>query len=178
MRKLLFALGLVALCAMSAFGQAPQLQPFSLTSTAMALPGGKSTVAATDQGFSFTPTPNFDLRYDTFIAPNPNSSSTFTAFFGGFNYRLPILSTKVNNVSPTINGFRFQFYITGSAGVDRVTDSSGVTKQHYSFLGGGGVNYDLTQSGKWTLGVEAEYAKLPGLVNNTAVVKFGPAIHF
>ena len=152
----------------------PPVTTFSLTSTALALPGGKSTFAGTDAGMTFTPTPNFDLREDNIVAPSGN----FLGFYGGFNYRLPVLSTKLNNVSPNLNGYRFQFYITGSAGVDRITDAAGNARQHYSFLAGGGVQYDLTSSGTWTLGAEVRYAKLPGLINNTAIVTFGPQFHF
>lgn len=171
----------VAFAVLPSFAQstpaAPQVQTFSLTSTAMALPNGKSTVAGTDTGFTFTPTTNFDLREDNVITPSIGSTS-FSAFLGGFNYRLPVLSTKLNNVSPNLNGYRFQFYLTGSAGVDRVTDASGNTREHYAFLVGGGVQYDLTQSGSWTLGGEVRYAKFPGLASNTAIVSFGPQFHF
>src|SRR5207253_2350321 len=95
---------------------------------------------------------------------------------GGFNYRLPILETKLNNFSSTLNGMRFQFYLTASAGISRITTAN--PTQHYGFFGGAGVNYDLTSSGTWTLGAEVRYAKLPGLNNNTAVVTMGPAFHF
>lgn len=169
-------IGLVAalllLIAVPAFGQSA-VQPFSLTSQAISLPGGGQTTVATLAGFTFTPTANFDLK-DT----NLVSGGNFQGFYGGFNYRLPVLSSKLNNISPTVNGFRFQFYITASAGIDRVADASGNVRQHYSFLAGGGVNYDLTNSGSWTLGGEVQYAKLPGLANNTAIVSFGPAWHF
>lgn len=180
MRKFLFtfllsALLFLLLISVPAFGQSapPASQPFSLTSQAIALPGGGQTVAATLAGITFTPTQNFDLKQTNLV-----SGQNFQGFYGGFNYRLPVLSTKLNNVSPTVNGYRFQFYITGSAGVDRVTDPAGNVRQHYSFLAGGGVNYDVTQSGSWTLGGEVQYAKLPGLANNTAIVSFGPAYHF
>jgi hypothetical protein len=150
----------------------PPVNTFTLTATPLALPSGQSTFMGTDAGFTFTPTQNFDLREDNLVAPSAN----FTAFFGGFNYRLPVLSTKLNNVSPNLNGYRFQFYITASAGVDRI--AAATTREHYSFLAGGGVQYDLTGSGTWTLGGEVRYAKLPGLANNTAIVTFGPSIHF
>lgn len=152
---------------------APAPATFSLTASAIALPGGGQTVAGADAGMTFTPTPNFDLRYDTLMAP----ASNFSGFYGGFNYRLPVLSTKLNNASPNLNGMRFQFYLTASAGVDRIS-ATGPTREHYSFLAGGGVNYDLTSSGSWTFGVEVRYAKLPGIANNTAIVAFNPTWHF
>jgi len=152
---------------------APPLAMFSLTAQPVALPGNHQTVAGTVAGVTFTPTANFDLREDNILAPGQN----FQGFFGGFNYRLPAISTKLNNVSPNVNGYRFDFYITASAGVDRITLPTN-TAQHYAFLAGGGITYDLTNSGTWTLGVEVRYAKLPGLANNTAIVSVGPAWHF
>jgi hypothetical protein len=149
-----------------------QTNTFSFNLTPISLPGGKQTVAGTAAGMTFSPTPNFDLREDTIIAPGQN----FQAFMGGVNYRLPVISTKLNNASPNVDGSRFQFYVTASVGIDRIT--LGDTRQHYAFLAGGGINYDLTGSGKWTMGGEVRYAKFPGLLNNTVVVSLGPSIHF
>lgn len=151
----------------------PPFAAFSLTAQPIALPGGKTTVAGTVAGITFTPTTNFDLREDNILAPGAN----FQGFFGGFNYRLPALSTHLNNVSTSMNGYRFQFYLTGSVGVDRITLPA-ETKQHYAFMAGGGVNYDLTGSGRYTMALEVRYAKFPGSANNTVVVSVGPAIHF
>lgn len=147
---------------------------FSLTVQPISLPGGGKTVAGTDAGMTFAPTPNFELRSDNIIAPGQN----FEGYFGGFNYYLPILSRKLNNASPNVNGLRLRFHITASAGTDLISLPGLPTKQHYAFLAGGGASYDLTSSGKWTLGVEVRYAKLPGLANNTAVVSLNPAFHF
>lgn len=169
-RIIVLALAVLAV-SLTAWGQT---QTFSLTAQPIALPGGGQTFMGTLAGISFSPTPNFSLRNTNLVA----NSGNFTSFFGGMEYRLPILSTKLNNVSPNLNGMRFQFYLTGSAGIDRVVDAAGNVRQHYSFLGGGGVRYDLTNSGSWTLGGEVQWAKLPGLANNTAIVSFGPAWHF
>ena len=152
-----------------AFGQT---QTFSLSLSPISLPGNKQTVVGTDSGFTFSPTAKLDLREDNILAPGQN----FQGFFGGFNYRLPILQTKLNNASPNVNFLRFQFYLTASAGIDRITLAE--TRQHYAFLAGGGLLYDLTGSGTWTLGAEVRYAKFPGLSNSTAVVAAGPALHF
>lgn len=143
------------------------VQTFSLTASAISLPGGKSTVAGTVAGATLNVTTNFQLRDDNILA------STAQFYGGGFNYFLPVLGKALNNASPNLNGARFHFYLTGSAGAIRV--GSG---QHYAFLGGGGVYYDLTGSGSWTFGGEVRYAKLPGLSNNTAVVTLGPSFHF
>lgn len=165
---------IITLCLVSISAKAQNSSTFSLTAQPLSLPGGKQTVVGTLSGMTLSITPNFDLRDDNIIAPGNN----FQGFFGGFNYRLPVLGAKLNAVSPNINGNRFQFYLTGSVGVSRITSSTLPTVQHYAFLGGGGVNYDLTGSGRWTFGAEVRYAKLPGLNNNTAIVSVGPSLHF
>jgi len=156
---------------------AASYQTFSLTGQAIALPGNHQTVAASVSGLTFTPTPNFDLREDNVLVPGTN----LMGFFGGFNYRLPAISTALNNVSPTLNGYSFQFYLTGSAGVDRISPPAGSSlpvAQHYAFLAGIGFNYKLSKGGAWTFGGEARYAKLPGYANNTAIIGVGPTLHF
>lgn len=147
----------------------PSVQTFSLTSSALSLPGGGKTVAATNAGATFNVTTNLQLRSDNILT----TDGSFYGYFGGVNYFLPVLGRKLNDISPNLSGGRFHFYVTGSAGVDQAYG-----KQHYAFLAGGGVFYDLTASGKWTLGGEARYAKLPGYANNTAIVSVGPAFHF
>jgi hypothetical protein len=177
MKRVLMLPLLILALACAAFPQEPPAQSvtnaFSLTLAPISLPGGKQTVVGTDSGLTFSPTTNFDLREDNILAPGQN----FQGFFGGINYRLPFLQTKLQNTSPTVNGYRFQFYVTASAGIDRITGPSSTT-QHYAFMAGGGVNYDLTGSGTWTMGGEVRYAKFPGLNNNTVVVAVGPAVHF
>lgn len=138
---------------------------FALNAYAVALPGGKGTVAGTLAVPTWNITPSFALRETTLIA----SGSSLEGYFGGFNYQLPSFSKALNNASPYLNGNQFRFYVTGSAGVDHINGN-----QHYAFLGGGGVLYDPLGNGKFTVTlVEAQYAKLPGYANNTAIVAFG-----
>lgn len=151
---------------------------FALNAQPIALPAGGQTVAGSISGLSFSPVPNVDLREDNIVVSTPAAQGTSMAFFGGFNYRVLELSRFLQNASPTLNGYRFQFYVTGSAGVDRVTDAAGNTRQHYAFLGGGGISYLINASGSWQIGVEVRYAKLPGIANNTAIVGVGPSFHF
>ncbi len=159
-----------AVLAVSAVAQTPPTpQTFSLTASAISLPGGGHTVAGTVAGATLNVTQNVALRSDNIIA----NGSDFKGFFGGFNYQLPVLGKKLNNASPNLDGARFHFYVTASAGVDQVGD-----KQHYAFLAGGGVYYDLTSSGSWNFGGEVRWAKLPGLANNTAIVTAGPSFRF
>lgn len=177
MKKLITLLFLVCGLPLASLAQfAPAVKTFSMTTQAISLPGGRSTVAATDTGLTFNVTQNFALRSDNIVTPM-SGSSLQGAYFGGFNYTLPALSTKLNNASPNLNGLRFQFYLTASAGVDRITSASGIV-QHYAFLAGGGMNYDLNASGSWRLGVEVRYAKLPGYANNTVIAAVGPSFHF
>ncbi len=172
MRKPLLLLAALALLSAPAFAQtSTPNNTFSVNLSALSLPGGKQTVAATDAGATFNLTQNLQLREDNLIAP----ASNFQFFGAGFNYYLPVLSTKLNNVSPTLSGARFQFWITASAGIDRITN---ISAQHYAFRGGGGVAYDLTGSGKWTFGAEVQYGKFPGLQNNTWTAAISPAFHF
>jgi len=151
----------------------PQYQTFSVTTSVVSLPGGKSTFAGVDSGITFTPTPNVDLLERNLIA----TGAGFSYFAGGFNYRIKPLSIGLNNLSPNVNGLRLQFFVTASAGVNRITAGT-VTAQHYGFTGGGGVNYSLTKSGSWTLGGKVEYAKFPGFANNTWIAVLNPAFHF
>lgn len=152
----------------------PAINTFSLNATPISLPGNHSTVAGVDAGMTLTLTSNFDLRDDNVL-----SGDGFMQYFGGgFNYRLPAVSKWLNNASPNLNGYDFQFYLTGSAGIDRVGVNTAATTQHYAFLAGGGVNYMIAGSNTWALGAEVQYAKLPGYNNNTVVVKVGPSVHF
>ena len=169
-REILISVIVFALSPLAALSQEkPPVQTFSFTAETVALPGGGKTVAGTVAGVTLRATANFSLRQDNILA----NGSDFHGYFGGFNYDLPVLGKKLDNASPNLNGARFHFYLTASAGAGQVA-----RKQHYAFLAGGGVYYDLTNSGTWTFGGEARYAKLPGLANNTAIVTAGPALHF
>lgn len=148
---------------------APASHTFSLNTTALSLPGAGSTLAAMDAGLTFGVTSNLELRDDNFVT----TDNTFRFFGGGVNYYLPVLSTKLNNMSPNLNGYRFRFYLTGQAGADQYAN-----KQHYAYRAGGGFYYDLTASGTWTFGAEATYDHFTGFKTNTWSVAVGPSIHF
>lgn len=148
---------------------------FTITAAPIALPGNHATFAGTAVGATINMTSNFAFRDDNLIGP---AGSNFQGYFGGIQYQIPAIGQKINATSPTINGFKLRFYITASAGIDRISQSSTVTNNHYAFLAGGGFTYDMTNSGNFTLGAEIRYAKLPGYANNTALVSFGPAFHF
>ncbi len=78
-----------------------------------------------------------------------------------------------------LNPSAFQLYVTGSVGVDDVSEANGPTKQHIAVLAGGGLNYDPTGTGKFSVNlVEVRYARLPGVENNTAIVASGLRLSF
>ena len=176
MRKLFVFLFVIFGFAFQVAAQTPAPAPsasqtWTLTGMPIILPGNQSTLVAAEAGVEFQVTPNFYFRDTNLVAANAQG------YYGGIKYTLPAFSTMIGNVSPAISATRLQLYITASAGIDHITTGA-VAKAHYSFLAGGGFNYDVTGSGRWTLGAEVQYAKLPGLANNTAIVSFGPALHF
>jgi len=152
---------------------APVSQPWSATTSVLSLPGNHQTIAASDSGIAFTPTPNLDVLDRNLLS----TDGALRYFGGGVNYRIAWLNKKLDTISPNVNFLRVQTFVTASAGIAQVT-LAGVTKNHYGFMAGGGVNYMLTQNGSWTLGGSVEWAKFPGYQNNGLIVKFGPTFHF
>ncbi len=151
------------------------VQTFSASANALALPGNKETMAGTLTGFTVQITQNLYLRNTNFLAPGSNGSG----YFGGVDYTITPFSKWLNNISPNLSGYNFQLQVTASAGVDRVTPpGSANVAQHYAFLAGGRLNYAIAGSKTFGLGIEVQYAKLPGIANNTAIVSVGPTIHF
>lgn len=146
---------------------------FNLQASAMSLSGHKQTVPGTVIGGTLAITPNFSIREDNVLVPAGN----LQAFLGGFQYALPVLSKKVDS-STLLNGNAFQFYLTGSVGAVHIGSSAGDI-QHIGVLGGGGLNYDPTGKGKFSVNLfEVRYAKLPGYANNTAIVSSGLKLGF
>jgi hypothetical protein len=172
MKRLVAILSLLLLAALSAGAQTPTYQTWSLTTSAVTLPGGKQTFMGVDSGLTFTPTPNLDLLDRNLVA----TGAGFEYFGGGINYRIPALSNWLNNKSPNVDGLRLQIGLTVSAGVDRIT-SGPVTTQHYAWTGGGFANYKLTAGGAFMLGVKAEYLQAPGQASHFAI-SLNPSFHF
>lgn len=171
--RILTLLCLIASFTVPAFSQsAPPAQPvtqqWSLTTSAVALPGGKTSIAGTDSGISFTPSANFDI-FDRNLLSNDGSLKYFA---GGVTYRLPIISTKLNNMASNTDFLRFQFAPTASFGIAQV---NGVN--HYGFTAGARVDYMLNASGSWTFGGKGEYAHFPGY-DGKAIVELNAAFHF
>jgi hypothetical protein len=142
---------------------------FSLNASPIALPGGKGTAAGVLAGGTLNITSNFALRQSSFI-----STGGWTGYFGGVQYAIPSLAKALNNLSSNINGLVFQPYVTASMGVGQIAGAS-----HYSFMAGGGLNYDPAGNTKFVVNLfEVQYAKLPGLANNTVIVSAGPQLRF
>lgn len=181
MKKLaiLCALFLYASCvpaqtATPAPAPAPVVAPtttFSITSQAVALPGGEQTVAATIVGGTYAVTTNLSIRNDNLMAPG----NGLQAYFGGLQYYL----NAAKLLAKTTFANAIQPYITASMGVDIVSPANAPTQQHYSFLAGGGLNYDPSNTGHFSVNlIEVRWAKLPGYANSTAVVASGVKLSF
>lgn len=141
-------------------------QSFSFTANAIALPGKSQTVAAAVVGGTFAITDKFSLRQDNIVA----NSTAMNGYYGGFQYELPQLSSKLNNVS-VFDASQFHFYVTASAGIDHVGSA-----QHYSFLAGGGVNYG---TGKLTYNLaELRLLIAPGFANKVPLFSSGIKFSF
>ena len=152
--KSLFAF-VLALCSVAAFGQSssPSNQTqFSLSAQAVSLSAKGGAVPATDIGGTFKVTSNFSLRQDSLIAAQSQG------YFGGAQYFLPSAKFLAKtNFDPAA----FQFYVTASGGE---VFTAGL--KHPGFLAGGGINYDPTGSGHFSVNlIEIRAARLPYVAN-------------
>jgi hypothetical protein len=138
----------------------------------MSLPGNKQTLAGTLSGVSFGVSQNFSVRQTNLIVP-----TSVSAYYGGVEYRVAAFSKWLDNVSPQLNGMHFQLRVNGDVGIDRVTNGADA-HQHWSFLAGGTLNYQVAGSSTYSLLSTVQYGKLPGYANNTWLVAVGPSIHF
>ena len=146
----------------------PVTQQWSVYTSVVALPGGKSSLAGTDSGVVFTPSANFDLGDRNLL-----STDGILEYYAGYaDYRFPGISVSCNNMATNLNCLRLRFGITGSFGVARV---SGIN--HYGFTAGAPVDYSLTQSGSWTVGGKFEYLHFPGYPAK-ALIELNSAFHF
>lgn len=98
------------------------------------------------------------------------------SFIGGRgNYVFPWFSKLLQNKSATLNGYDFQFYVTGSAGIIRTT-RAGVNVTHWGERAGVGLNYAV--NGNVGLGVEYQWFNAPDVQHNGRTFVFGPNFHF
>jgi hypothetical protein len=171
----LFALVFVLAAAACAQNAPIPTQTFSFNASPISLPGSKGTFIGTDTGGTFSPTANFDIAEHNIVS----SDGKLSAYLGGVNYRFPALSLKANNAMPNVSGFRLLFGLSAAVGIDRVKDSLGNTKQHYSAMALASFAYDFNASGKWSLGGNVGMARFPGFATGwTPVLELGPQFHF
>lgn len=168
--KLKLSIAILLLSAVAFCQTAPKVQTYSLNLSAVSLPGNNQTVAGTAGGFNLNVTPNNAVGLYSILSPGQN----FQYYAGRYNYVFQALSNKLNNLGP-VNFLKFQFGATASTGMDRITTTGA---QHYAYSGGGFVNYSMDSGGHYSLGVELQYARFPGLKQNAFIVALDPAIHF
>lgn len=173
------SIALVAFVALSvaAFAQDPNpatsLPTFSISASVLSLPSAQEASAATDIGATFAVTDHWLLRSDNILAPAVSTQ----AYFGGVQGPIPYLNTLLA-AKTHFDAAHFQPYLTASAGISHIT-VGGVDSQHFAALAGGGLNYDPTGKGKFSINLaEVRWAKLPGLSNSTVVVASGLKIGF
>lgn len=173
MKHFTLAFAILVLSAAALAQNAPlPTQTWSTTFAPMSVPGIGQTFAGTIADVGVSPTTNTTFALETIQAP---SSPNFLGFYGGAaNYRIPKLSTWINEISPNLSGYRFQFTVLGSIGVVRASNGN-----HFGATAGGRFDYALSAAGTWTLGVEARAVRLPYTTAGwKPAFSFGPAIHF
>jgi len=159
-KLLLFALFLQT--SGTAFAQNPpapapvDVTMFSIASQAVAVRIGGQSVPGTDLIGSYAVTKRISVRSDNLLAPGNN----LQLYGAGFDWKPP-LSGLISKTTLPKN--TFEPYLTGTIGIVRNVPAAGPVKQHYAALLGGGVNYDPTGSGRFTVNlIEVRAADLPG----------------
>jgi hypothetical protein len=163
--KLSFAFVFVLLGAL-AFGQTPNPNPaanvatnqgqFTLSAKVVPLFAKTGTIPAADVGGTFAVTKNVSLRSDNIVAADRQG------YFGSVQYFLssPKILSKTNFDPST-----FQFYLSAGGGFV----NNGVD-QRPGLLARGGVNYDPTHTGHFTVNL-VEAGVISGNIVNQGGVK-------
>lgn len=139
-----------------------------LTLSPITLPGLTNSVAGAETDVLISPSPMLALGETTL-------TSTSMVFAGGrFNYVIKPVSTWIQNHSPNLNGYQFQFGLTGSVGVVKPVGNIG--SPHWGERAGGFLNYAI--NGQWGAGVDIEWGNFPGVQHNTWTFAVGPNFHF
>ena len=134
----------------------------------VSLPGVKSTIGGAETDVLIAPSPEFQLGETTLTG----SSLLFVG--GRGQYTIKPISTWLQNHSPNLNGYQFQFGVTSSLGVVKPIGQTGTA--HWGERAGAFVNYAI--NGQWGMGVDAEWGNFPGVQHNTWTLAFGPDFHF
>jgi hypothetical protein len=135
-----------SLCLLSAFGAAQAINAPQYQVDLNFLTGGPyGQSQALDVAFGEQFTTNNRLQGDFITMPGPS----YTGYFGGDTWNLtplcPILS------STALSCGKFMPFITGEAGLGRVSPDHAPTVQGFAVLGEIGAGYDPTGAGKYTL---------------------------
>jgi hypothetical protein len=170
--KAILALFLLAVSFASAQTATPP-QAFAETTitfnlTPISLPGASTSVGGAETDALIALTPNNHIGETTLI------DSGFTFIGGRYNRTFPSISTWLNNLSPNINGYQFQFGLTSSVGVVRVPGA--LNPSHWGERAGAFINYQI--NGTWGVGLEGQWCNFPGYAHNTYSLAFGPNFHF
>jgi hypothetical protein len=153
------------------FAQAPT-QTFNFNLSPVSLPGNHQTVVGTEGGMDIAVTPNNSVGEFTIIAPGQN----FQFFGGSYTHTFPTVAKFLNDISPNLNFLKFKFGARASVGMSRITLPE--AQQHWGETVGGFVDYSLDKGAHYSIGVEVNYVKFPGLTNNNFTVALDPAVHF
>lgn len=154
MKHLLRLLPLILL-ASPLFGQdTPQFFSFTSQATVLRL-NGQSTPGTFMFG-AVALTPTIGIGPESFLAPGINSQYYGGAVHKSLSFEKAISKTQLPKKS-------FQAYAHASFGIDRNVPATGNATQHYAGFLRGGLNYDPTGSGKFTVNLfDAGAAYLPG----------------
>lgn len=161
----------------AASGSSLSTYTWTTTLNAVNLPGKNgtnSTLAGTFTGVALAVTPNFSLVQENYVS----SSATTSAFYGGVAYRLAPLSKWLNDLSPNLNGYNFNFRVVAEVGADHVTQATGATSEHWTW----GVHVPVTyqfNGGPWGLAADLGWLNLTGVTpRNNVRFALGPTFSF
>jgi hypothetical protein len=116
--------------------------PFAISAGTMTINSkGQTVAAATIQGL-LAVTTNFRVRDDNILAP----SVSYNSFMGGQEYSF-LHYIKNSKLKPNT----WDAYEFAEAGPNRITLASGVIAQHIGFHFGGGLRYDPSGSGNFSM---------------------------
>lgn len=165
----------VLVLSFACFGQTQQPSAFPSTTfnfnlSPITLPGAKTSVAGAETDIKMKISQNFSAGETTLL------SGDYSFIGGRGDYVIAPFSKWLQNISPTLNGYQFQLYLTGSAGVTRTPISNGVNASHWGERAGAGLTYAV--SGNVGLGIEGQWCNFPGYAHTTYSLAFGPNFHF
>lgn len=166
-KRFLILEAVLLLAAGVAFGQDQPPQFFSFTSQATVLRmNGQSTPGSFLFG-AVKITPTIGIGPETFLAPGIDAQYYGGAVHKTFSFEKALAKTQLPKKS-------FQGYVHGSLGIDRNVPPTGNVTQHYAGFLRGGLNYDPTGTGKFSVNLfDVGAAYMPGFPTVGTPVKHG-----